>query len=225
LIEIENSYTFFDEIIVEVFKRFGKNPPSSEERDLLWRNVDYKTLLASWNFPDYKLFWKSFDDIDYIKRRELLKKGKINVFEDVIPFFGIINPIKKIISIIITNTTQEIADFELDHFKIRDYFHEVIGLGDTQDLCKPSPEGINSILNELHTTYDFENSDVYIIGDSENDIIAGKSAGIKTVFLNRNEKKTEQNPHFIINSLEDFLKIIKTDSNGQSPKKNGTSSK
>ena len=209
LIEIADSYTFFDNIIIEVFNKYSIKPPSSKDRDLLWRNTDYKKLLTSWNFPDHQLFWKTFDEIDFIKRRELLHKGLINVYEDVEPFFKSITTDGEIISVIITNTTQEIAEYELNHFNIVKYFYRIYGLGETQELCKPSPDGINMILDELNEECNFEKSDVFIIGDSENDIIAGEQAGINTIFLNRTNRDVETIAHYSINSLEELIQVIK----------------
>jgi len=211
LIEIKNSYSYFDNIIVKVFNKFGKKVPPVNKRDQLWRNVDYKTLLKSWNFPDHDLFWKTFDDIDFIGRQLLLQKGSIKLYNDVIPYFLKSRGSKKRLSIIITNTTQQIAEFILNHFDLVKYFYSIYGLGETQELCKPSPGGINSILNDLSKHYNFKKSDVYIIGDSENDIIAGKKAGIRTIYLNRKNLKIESKSDFFINTLDELFQVVNKD--------------
>ena len=90
LIEIENSYDYFDGIIQQVFIKEGITVPSAEQRDLLWRNSNYKELLRSWGFPDYILFWKIFDDIDFEGRKKLIKQGKIRIYNEVQPLLELL---------------------------------------------------------------------------------------------------------------------------------------
>lgn len=212
LIQIDGDYDFFDQIIIDVFRSFNLPEPPLKERDKLWRNIDFKDLLKSWNFNDSKKFWKKFDEIDFKKRKEYHKIGKVILFPDVKPFFDKIKNYPYIYSSVITNTTQEIAEFELNTFQIKDYFHSVYGFGENQNNCKPSPTGIKKILSDYSKNIKFDNEDVYIIGDSSTDINAGKNANIKTVLLKREEildRHRELKPDFIIKNLDELLYILK----------------
>lgn len=211
LIKIENSHNHFDNIIIEVFKKALIEVPSQDQRDLLWRNNDYKTLLSGWNFQDYRLFWKLFDEIDYIERKKLYEKGYIKMYNDVIPLLKTLKSKNNIYLALITNTTERIAEFELRAFGIYDQFDELCALGDNQESCKPSPDGIYNILSGISEEFHTLKENTYIIGDSRDDVSAGQNAGIKTIYVNRKNKSPEQitfNPDYIINSLDVIPEII-----------------
>lgn len=208
LIEIVDSYKYFDGIIQEVFTREGITVPSAEQRDLLWRNSNYKELLSSWGFPDYILFWKIFDDIDFDGRKILIKQGKIRVYDDVLPLLQHLNRYDDIFTAIVSNTTSEIVDFELEKFGLKKFFKFVFGLGNTQDLCKPTPRGMEFVLSEIRKKIVFAIENVIIIGDSETDILAGKNSGIKTVHISRKNVLTDNKPDYTIYSLKEIEKII-----------------
>lgn len=58
---------------------------------------------------------------------------------------------------------------------LRNYFSAIIG-NDHVARIKPDPEGIHLIVRKLGACY----NETVLIGDTEADIVAGKSAGIKT---------------------------------------------
>ena len=208
LIEIVDSYNYFDGIIQQVFVREGITVPSAEQRDLLWRNSNYKELLSSWGFPDYILFWKIFDDIDFDGRKILIKQDKIRVYDDVLPLLQHLSRCDNIFTAIVSNTTEEIVDFELEKFGLKKYFNLVFGFGNTQELCKPSTQGIEFVLSEIKKEINFTTENVIIIGDSETDILAGKNSGIKTVHISRKNVITDYSADYKIHSLKEIEKII-----------------
>lgn len=213
LVQIHNNHHHFDQLIVEVFDKYNIPVPSLEQRDLLWRNMDYDKLLKSWNFPDSEMFWKEFDLIDYQKRKILLSESKIKIFEDVIPLLDILRASPHLILVIITNTTKIITDMELEAFNLKKYFSKIVTLGDfAQDVCKPSPTGIYWILEEFQLKHGIDLSNVYIVGDSAADISAGVNARIKTILINRKHKDLDQipeKPDYIIQDMKELLEIIK----------------
>lgn len=81
-------------------------------------------------------------------------------------------------------------------------------LEEDQCFCrKPKPGLFYKAQNELPYMIDIERS--FIIGDSLNDIIAGKNFGLKTILVNSNSFKTNGcDPDFIVQNLQDILKII-----------------
>lgn len=76
---------------------------------------------------------------------------------------------------VLSNKPQEFTDALLQRLEICKYFEMVVG-GQENLKLKPDPEAILKILHELNTS----SSRAVIIGDGENDILAGKAAGIKT---------------------------------------------
>lgn len=215
LVKIEDSHHFFDNIIVEVFNEYNIPPPSEEQRNQLWRNSDYKTLLKSWNFQDPDLFWKTFDRLDLIYRKDLYNQGKMKLFDDVIPTLEKLSKFEDLYRILITNSSLDITNFELDSNRLRRYFHEIIALGDTQDECKPNPKRILQSLTSLENEFEFSKDQIFIIGDSPFDISAGKNANIKSILIKRWEKSHKHwtdLPDYIIEKMEHIFSILKLES-------------
>ena len=107
-----------------------------------------------------------------------------------------------------TNKQVNLAVDFLRKIKIYDFFEYVAGRN-TFDYCKPDPRHLTS-------TIEIMNGDIkksIMIGDSENDAEAAKSAGIPMILLEDGytEKKTEQIHHDHL--IKDYVGIEKIISN------------
>jgi HAD superfamily hydrolase (TIGR01549 family) len=208
---------YFDRILVETIIKFSnKEVPLKEERNKFWSSGDkYTELLENWGVEvnEWELFWKYFDEIDFKKRKVLIAENKISLFSDVLEVLKTLKNAQKKLAIV-SNTARYIVNYVIQNFKLKDYFHNIFGLGygKEQELAKPSPAGIRLSLNNLG--YNPKNSSAIMIGDSMVDIIAAKRADIHACFLNRNlwefQDKYEQweyQPDFIIENLEELLTL------------------
>lgn len=91
-------------------------------------------------------------------------------------------------------------------------FKEIVYcLHDNADDCqcrKPKP----GMIVDLLTKYGLTINKAIIVGDSEKDILAGQAAGIKTAYFKQDyNPRPRSNPDFVINTLNDMLKIIGMD--------------
>ncbi len=77
---------------------------------------------------------------------------------------------------IVTNKPVKLAEAILEDLSLKDYFDPVLG-GDSVHNKKPHPEGIEKVINGLSINRDC----TVFVGDSRIDVVAGKSAGIRTV--------------------------------------------
>jgi len=97
----------------------------------------------------------------------------------------------------------------LRRFGIDGFFEAVTGQDDCQEQ-KPSPEPILVTLRKLNSN---PNSSAYV-GDMEEDIIAGKRAGVITVAVCRERgyhpcwRLIRQKPNFVISSLWGLISIV-----------------
>ncbi len=97
----------------------------------------------------------------------------------------------------------------LTKFKMDAYFDTIVGQEDC-DEQKPSPRPILITLARLGT----EPQEAMYVGDMEEDIIAGKLAGVTTVAIVRKEsyhprwRLERHQPDFLIHSLEDLLGVV-----------------
>ena len=189
LIGIPNTWNYFDTLIKDVLKMDYNIPiPSKDKRNSLWRSgKKHIEILKDWKVSDPDDFWIKFDQRDGLKRKKLIANGQLILFDDVIPTLKKLN--NQGIKIgIVSNTPNFIADYELEHFKLNSYFDEVLGLGDDQSICKPEPDGINLILDQLKC----KPSNTVFIGDSQVDMIAAQRAKVIPIFIDRKKKKSRK---------------------------------
>lgn len=93
------------------------------------------------------------------------------------------------------------------NYNINRYFDIVVGA--TEEMAKkPSSEPINYILQELK----IQPNAAIMVGDSEPDILAAKSAGIKSIAVSYGYRSISQlqkhNPDFIIDEINELTEIV-----------------
>jgi pyrophosphatase PpaX len=111
---------------------------------------------------------------------------------------------------IASNIPSDFLNEHLDRFGIAKYFAVVTGQDDCNEQ-KPSPQPILVTLNKMEAKPE---RSAYV-GDMEEDMLAGKKAGVTTIGICREEgyhpcwKLRRQNPDFLIKNLNQILTIVK----------------
>ena len=212
LLNLGNIGAYADEILIEVLKRLNiTKAPDRAERKNLWFNIEnYINVLDNWGASNPKDFWKFFDEIDFEKRKILLLKKELSLFDDVIETLEkISNHVDCKKMAIVTNTVHDIVNYFLDTSKISGYFKEIFSLGfkNDQNSAKPSPDGILTILKKFN--YKSKVNKAIMIGDSIFDIVAAKKAKISACLIRRdiekNYKEWEIQPDYVIKSLNELI--------------------
>lgn len=216
LFHLGNIRTYAEQILMETLDRLkAKYPPIRNERFKLWSSEkSYLNVLEEWGVEEPHHFWKFFDEIDFNKRKILIKEKKAFLYQDVKYVLERLyhhKDSKKLA--IVTNTAHYICEYIIDKFNIGKYFHETFSLGyynNDQELAKPSPNGILAILDKFD--YDPIKSKAILVGDSKLDIIAAKKANISACLIIRNKdtltkhyKKWAIQPDFVIEELKELL--------------------
>ncbi len=111
---------------------------------------------------------------------------------------------KNISMAVCTNKQEHLAIDLLKKIGIYDYFEYVAG-SNTFDFCKPDPRHLTNVIEILGGRTD----KCIMIGDSETDANAGKSAGIPVILLEDGytEKKTDEIYHNHL--IKDFIGVEK----------------
>ena len=108
---------------------------------------------------------------------------------------------------IVTNKPYEFVGDILKTLKIDKYFEIYIG-GESLPEKKPSPMPLLHVCKKVGIKPD----NAVIIGDSKNDILAGKNAGIKTIAVtygyNYGEDISIYKPDFIIDKFDKLLEVL-----------------
>lgn len=108
---------------------------------------------------------------------------------------------------LLTTKAQDQADLIIDHFNLRPNFNFVMGRVNGIPH-KPSPEPLLMICEKLNVSV----AESVMVGDTELDILCGKSAGAKTCAVSYGYRTIEQleenNPDYIIDSIKELKEMI-----------------
>ncbi len=115
---------------------------------------------------------------------------------------------KKNISIsLLTTKNQDQAEKIIDHFNLRSYFTFIMGRREGVGY-KPSAEPLLFICSEIN----IKPEETLIVGDTELDIMCGKSANTATCAVTYGYRVKEileqQKPDYIISDLSELKKIV-----------------
>jgi putative hydrolase of the HAD superfamily len=186
----------------------------------LWGRFDGEDenlkMLRSWT-PTYRkqawyntLLESGVDDIDFAEYLSLefqKQRRKIhNVFEDSEP--NLIELNKKYTLALVTNGASDLQREKIEGSGLGKYFSEIVIAGDV-GIRKPEPGIFNIVLNRICTK---PNEAIMVGNDLESDIKCAKTAGIKTVWLNRNreENQSDIKPDYEINNMNELQHLLKT---------------
>ena len=193
-----------------VMKKYGYETKTTEEiRNLVGKGASALIGRSLWG--------NAKDEFAKIKNKEI----KAEMVKEFIDFYGknihdestLINGVenflswckeKKISLGVCTNKQEHLAVDLLKKIGIYDYFEYIAG-SNTFDYCKPDPRHLTSIIEILNG--DINKS--LMIGDSETDAIAAKSASMPIILLENGytEKKTNEIYHNHL--VKDFVGIEK----------------
>ena len=193
-----------------VMKKFGYSTRSVDEiRNLVGKGASVLIGRSIWGSAK-KEFSKITDDkIKNEMVKEFINFYGKNIVKDSKLIKGVLEFLKwaksKNISMgVCTNKQEHLAIDLLKKIEIYDYFEYVAG-GNTFEYCKPDPRHLTSIIEIMNG--DIKTS--LMVGDSENDADAAKSAGIPMILVEDGytDKKIEQIYHNHL--IKDFIGIEK----------------
>jgi phosphoglycolate phosphatase len=108
---------------------------------------------------------------------------------------------------ICTSNSTKVAMMILDKLDVAPYFSAVIGRTPSLRM-KPYPDQILACFKELK----LNPMEGIVVGDSHNDILAGKTAGARTiaipVYFTRKEAMEAAKPDIVINSILELPKVL-----------------
>ncbi|HVG19504.1 MAG TPA: phosphoglycolate phosphatase [Blastocatellia bacterium] len=108
---------------------------------------------------------------------------------------------------VVTSKEVRFARLILDHFHIADYFQAIVG-GDTVPARKPDPWPVREAIRAL----EISPADAVMIGDSENDVAAGRGAGARTCAACYGYRTAEQlaktSPDVMINRFDELKELF-----------------
>ncbi len=162
---------------------------------------------------------KLLEGILRVNDRELLDRA-VSIFREYYfsnpskytkPYPGVLNTLKILKEAnkkvaVITNKYEDISKRILEDIGIIDFIDIVVG-GDTLKKKKPDPEPVLYAAEKLFV----KPYNALMVGDSETDVISGKSAGTKTCLVmfgyGKKDLAKKYSPDYIIDAIEYVLKL------------------
>ena len=197
-----------------VMKKFGYETRDVDEiRNLAGRGAAVMIGRSIWKSARKEISKINDEKIKKEMTKEFIDFYKKNIVVDsklIKGVYDFLNWAKKnnISMGVCTNKQEKLAIDFLKKIKIYDYFEYVAG-GNTFDFCKPDPRHITNMIEIMGGSI----SKTIMIGDSENDADAAKSAGVPMILLEDGytEKRVEQIHHDHL--IKDFIGLEKIVSN------------
>ena len=106
-----------------------------------------------------------------------------------------------------TNKPLKLTEKLMSEIGLSDYFAAIVG-GDSFEYRKPDPRHLTSTLEMMSCAPD----SAVMVGDSANDVMAAKAAGIPVVCVSFGYSKVpvqDLNPDVVIDHYDDFLNALK----------------
>ena len=193
-----------------VMKKFGYSTRSVDEiRNLVGKGASVLIGRSIWGSAKKEFSRITDEKIKNEMVNEFINFYGKNIVKDSKLIKGVLEFLKwaksKNISMgVCTNKQEHLAIDLLKKIEIYDYFEYVAG-GNTFEYCKPDPRHLTSIIEIMNG--DIKKS--LMVGDSENDADAAKSAGIPMILVEDGytDKKIEQIYHNHL--IKDFIGIEK----------------
>ncbi len=153
------------------FQAIGKNPPDTESLLEIPKRIEQRLTIDDLTSGNSKEFMPVYLKV-YYSVTEIQTKLMPNVSETL----QTLSTRAKLALITMRHCPTQVIQKELDCLGIAKYFTHIVTAMDTAKP-KPSPEALIRCVEAL----DLEMCDCIIVGDSVNDVRAGKAAGAKTV--------------------------------------------
>ena len=182
------------------------------------RPISYREMLANWDTS-----WRAVvtnlvpDNMDVDKLMTEIGKEYFETFfkihlEHSTLMPGAVTTLQtlrtmKLLTAIVSRRRHRVINEELDKFQLSSYFDTIVGREDVA-LLKPAPNALTLAAERL--TIPIEQC--LMIGDSPNDVKAGKAAGTKTVAVLTGPYAVEtiliEKPDVVVDSILDLVTVL-----------------
>lgn len=182
-----------------VFNKFRPDYKLTKEEDISFIGPPLKIMFNKYFKEDFDTLLKTYRDFAEKHTTEL---------SGVYPHVNEILTYLKNKGYIVCLVTSRFSSSALDMlriFSLEKYFDKIVCLDDVKEE-KPSPEGINLILNE----YSLNPDQLIFIGDTKSDYMAGVNAGVYTglVSWSKHEENKSLKPDLLIEDYSSLERIF-----------------
>jgi len=178
--------------------------------EFLGREMSDSEVLSLWGPPGDEIFRNLFPDSLFVKAwNKFLNNYRASSPSKGFFSYDELQRLKDNLNFLVIFTGKSRTTYEITIEKLgfTDLFHLVM-TGNDVERSKPYPDALFQIISILN----LNKEEVIFLGDSHLDIIAGKSAGIKTAAALwgsvESEKLLNSNPDYLFSNPNDFIQFI-----------------
>jgi len=189
-------------------KEFVPNPPPNKELDqLVWASTsEFIDRLLPKDAERREETAKRMHDYINEKMGGLISSSYVKEKEGSRELLSKLKRENKKLGLV-TNNERWVAEKMVKHFNLQGLLDTTVTKDDVNNT-KPHPEPILKALQRLKCSPET----CLYVGDNEEDVIAGRAAGVRTVLINSSRDKKQvrakNRPDYVINRLDEILDLI-----------------
>jgi len=204
IFDVDGTLAHTNKLIFESFRHVAKkylNKEVSDEEIVSLFGPTEDVILKEWMNDNFETAREDYYNF-YSEQHNILA----NTFQGMDEILDSIKSSNKNLAIF-TGKGRESTRITLEKIGYENYF-ELIVSGDDVENHKPAPDGILKILDH----YKLNNDEVLMIGDSQHDVEASKSANVKIASViwdsYAKDEVLKMNPDYVFHDITDFKIFI-----------------
>ncbi|RLJ00944.1 MAG: hypothetical protein DRP11_05225 [Candidatus Aenigmatarchaeota archaeon] len=188
-------------VVGKILEELGVSA-SEKDIDRFWFEGERNSFIRERFGVNPKTFWELYRKYESVE----LRRKYVSPYPDV----DVLERIKEngYRTGIVTGAPPEIAKMELELLGPENFDAVIVTTVSENVKSKPHPHGIELCLKSLST----DKGEAVYIGNSDEDVLAAKNAGVLDVFINRNEHPFDLNrlkPSLVIETLYELEQRFK----------------
>ena len=181
-----------------------------------WRTTQLEYTWLRSLMKKHKNFWEITEDsldhtMETFKIKKEMRNELLDLYKKLSPYLEVKKCLeglkaKKIKIAILSNGTPELLKMLVESNNIQNYFDDIFSI-ESVGIYKPDSRVYEMPINK----YDCKPENIYFMSSNTWDVSGGGVFGYNAVWVNRLNKvfdKLSYKPKYVINNLEDLLKII-----------------
>lgn len=183
------------------FKKLGLKPLTEKEALDIPKKIEQRLPLDLKINNNFNLFLQI-----YLNSYYSISESETRILPNVLSTLKVLSKRVKLSLVTMRSVSKNLLFNELEKFKIGKYFNPILTALDTKP--KPAPDALIKCIK----TMNLKKEECAIVGDSVNDIRAGKSAGISTIAvlsgLYSFEELSKEKPDLLMQSIISIKDMI-----------------
>lgn len=203
IFDLDGTLVNTDELVIRsyraVFKKYRPDYKLSQEEEISFLGPTLKAMFPKYFKEDFAELLKTYQDFAFKNTKKYA-----SLYPNVEMILTYLNQKGYIVGLV-TSRFQKSLEEMFKHFDLKKYFTDIITLDDVNNP-KPSPEGINKIIDKYH----LKKNEVIYIGDNKTDYLASQAAKVYSGLVNWSQGRNNASlkPDLLIDDYAELKEIF-----------------